>query len=247
MWRAFADYHTHTKYSRVGGTIKENALKAKEAGLEEVGIADHGPANWGHWGCTSLEDFDQIIAETRLVEAELDGIKVLAGVEANIVGYDGSLDIPGEIQRKLDKVLAGFHVTVKPRSLEEGVRFMTGRLLAPVSDRIYRKVRNENTKAIVEAVYNNKIDVITHPGLKISIDTYELAKACVKRGTALEINSKHGIESVEFVKAAAREGACFVIGSDAHSPDRVGDLEPGLRAAKLAGLTVDQLLNVREE
>jgi len=247
MWRVFADYHTHTRYSRVGGTIKENVLKAKEAGLEEVGIADHRPANWGHWGSTSLADFDRIIAESRSVEAELGGIKVLAGVEADIVSYDGTLDVLLEMQRKLDKVLAGFHITVKPRSLEEGVRFMAGRLLAPVSDRIYRKVRNENTKAIVEAIYNNEIDIITHPGLKISIDTYELAKACVKRGTALEINSKHGIKSVEFVKAAAREGACFVIGSDAHSPDRVGDLEPGLRAAQLAGLTADQILNVREE
>ena len=37
-----ADYHTHTPYSHGKGTVLENAMRAKELGLKEIGITDHG-------------------------------------------------------------------------------------------------------------------------------------------------------------------------------------------------------------
>jgi putative hydrolase len=111
--------------------------------------------------------------------------------------------------------------------------------------RCQRIARNENTKAVVEAVYRNSIDIITHPGLHISIDTPELARACVKTDTALEINVKHGVKSIAFIKAAAHEGVKFAIGSDAHRPDRVGRLEAGVKAAETAGLKPDQIINIK--
>ena len=36
------DYHTHTVYSHGKGTVLENALRAKEIGLQEIAITDHG-------------------------------------------------------------------------------------------------------------------------------------------------------------------------------------------------------------
>ena len=36
------DYHTHTTYSHGKGTVLENALAAKEKGLKEIAITDHG-------------------------------------------------------------------------------------------------------------------------------------------------------------------------------------------------------------
>lgn len=245
VWHVFADYHTHTVYSHGSGTILENAEAAKKAGLEEVGIADHGPANWGHIATTSLEEFDLIIDETRRVQEEIGGIRILAGTEANIVSYRGELDVPLELQRKLDQVLAGFHVTIYPNSVRDGVKFLSQWALGKLSKQLKQKARNENTKAIVAAVYQNEIDIITHPGLNISIDTPELARACVKCGTALEINAGHGIKSVEFIRAAAQEGVKFAIGSDAHAPENVGRLEAGVKAARLAGLDPDQIINVR--
>jgi putative hydrolase len=246
MWRVIADYHTHTKYSHGTGTILDNAREAKARGLEVLGIADHGPANWGHIATTGLEAFDQIIAETRRVEAEISGLKILAGTEANLISYDGELDIPLSMQRKLDQVLAGFHVTVKPKQLRDGVKFATDWTLGRLSPSLHRKARADNTKAMTAAIYNNEIDIITHPGLNISIDTVELARACVKRDTALEINAKHGVKSIAFIQAAAREGARFAIGSDAHQPDQVGRLGAGVAAARQAGLRPDQIMNVIE-
>ena len=40
-----ADYHTHTVYSHGKGKIIENALVAKEKGLKQIGISDHGFAH----------------------------------------------------------------------------------------------------------------------------------------------------------------------------------------------------------
>lgn len=247
MWKVYADYHTHTRYSHGSGTISDNAKAALEQGLEILGIADHGPANWGHIGTTDLAVFDQIIAEVKQVATETPGLKILAGTEANIISYQGDLDIPAVLQSKLDQVLAGFHTTIRPKSIQDGVKFLTQWTLGKLSPSAKQKARNDNTKAIVEAVYRNKIDIITHPGLNISIDTPELARACLKKNTALEINAKHGIKSVAFVKAAAREGVKFVISSDAHQPDHVGRLEAGVKAAQLAGLLAAQIINVRED
>ena len=236
MWRVVADYHTHTQYSHGKGTIRDNARAAQAQGLKVLGIADHGPANWGHGRPTCLADFDAIIAGARAVSAEFSGLRVLAGTEADIINYQGELDIPQELQRRLDQVLAGFHVTVFPKRLREGVRFASHWVLAKMSPNWRLRARAENTKAVVEAVYRNRINIITHPGLNISIDTPELARACVKRNTALEINTRHGIKSIAFIQAAAREGVRFVIGSDAHAPAEVGRLEAGVRAAQ-AGWT----------
>jgi putative hydrolase len=247
MWKVTADYHTHTKYSLAkGGTIYDNARAARQAGLETVGIADHGPANWGHFNLTNLTTFEQIMVETKAVEAALPALKVLAGVEANIISYDGDLDIPHDLQRKLDQVLAGFHLTIFPKQLGDGIKYCGRLALGKLSPVWRRKARNDNTKAVVEAVYRNQIDIITHPGLKISIDTPELARACARTDTALEINSKHGAETVAFIKAAAPEGVRFAIGSDAHEPRQVGRLQAGIRAAQAAGLPAEQIINVVE-
>ncbi len=244
-WDVFADYHTHTLYSHGKGTIRDNAVAARKKGLEAVGIADHGPANWGHVGTTSLKVFDRIIAEVKTIQAEFNGLKILAGTEANLVSYQGDLDVPLELQRKLDQVLAGFHVAIHPKSMDDGIKFFSQWTLGKLSKQFKMKARNDNTKAIVAAVYNNEIDIITHPGLNISIDTPELARACVKTDTALEINAGHGVKSIDFIQAAAREGVKFAIGSDAHDPEKVGRLEVGVKAARLAGLKPDQIINVR--
>ncbi len=246
MWKVFADLHTHTKVSRAKGSIRENAEAAQQAGLEILGIADHGPANWGHGKMSSLKDFEMMMAETKRVEQEFSGLKIFAGVEADIISYQGELDVPLELQRKLDQVLAGFHLTVRPRNFEDGFEFATEWFLAKLGPRQHEKARIRNTKSIVEAIYRNEIDIITHPGLKISIDTTELARACAKNETALEINAKHGVKSTDFIKTAARQGVKFAIGSDAHKPEAVGKLEAGVHSAQAAGLSAEQIINVRE-
>lgn len=245
--RIIADYHTHTVLSHGRGTVAENARSAKARGLLAVGIADHGPANWFGVGVRNLAVYDRLLAEVAEARRRFAGLEILAGAEANIIGYDGELDVPPAVQRKLDQVLVGFHTQIVPRSWRVGWRFVSGSLLAGLSRSMRRRARTANTKALVEAMARNRVDIITHPGLKVDIDTTELARAAARRGVALEINARHGVRSLSFVRAAARAGALFALGSDAHTPAAVGRLAPALRVAELARLGPGQIINADPE
>jgi putative hydrolase len=59
----------------------------------------------------------------------------------------------------------------------------------------------------------------------------------------MEISSFHRGTDEAYVRAAARQGADFVLSSDAHSPARVGDLDAALRVARRAGLSPERVMN----
>lgn len=242
--RAFADYHTHTLHSHGQGTVRQNAEAAYQRGLREVGIADHGPATrWG-LGVESIETYRRIRREVDECNEAYGGMKVLLGCEANLIDYEGHLDVPLSAQKNLDKVLAGFHRMIRPKHALQGIDFVAFDALAGWSGPARRRSRTTNTKAVIEALYRNRIDILTHPGLNIRIDTAELAKASVKTGTSLEINCHHARDLLDFVRVAAAQGAQFVIDSDAHHPSGVGRLDHGIDIAERAGLTPDQIANV---
>ncbi len=102
-----------------------------------------------------------------------------------------------------------------------------------------------NTETTINAIWRNKIDILTHPGFRFAIDYRAVAQVCAERGTAFEINSSKSYLTPEILELVAKEGASFVIGSDAHSPDRVGDFIRGINLAKQVGLTPKQVLNAR--
>lgn len=249
--KLFADYHTHTKYSHGQGTVQENVAAARSKGLEQIAITDHGPAN-PVLGIRRAGVLFDIQKEVAFFNSRYDDIHVLTGVEANIVGSDGKLDVPRSILKKLDIVLAGLHRFTWFTDWRAGTAmYMKNPLskvkLGSISERLARKVRLQNTKSVIEAVYRYDIDIITHPGLHMPVDTYELARACAKRGTALEINAAHGTSLSDFARAAATQGVSFAIDSDAHHPRDVGRLEAGLAVAEKLGLGADRIINAREE
>ncbi|EYE88602.1 hypothetical protein Q428_07010 [Fervidicella metallireducens AeB] len=53
--------------------------------------------------------------------------------------------------------------------------------------------------------------------------------------------------TAEYVKIAMVEDVNFVIDSDAHTPDRVGDFKEGIKTAEKAGLPVDRIINAIKE
>jgi len=221
-----------------------NAQAAANAGLRQLGIADHGPAmRWG-LGVESLDTFETIRSAINQVNGTYSGLTILRGCEANIIDFEGNLDIPPDLQNDLDIVLAGFHVQIRPRSLIQGMDFLVVGILSGMSGYVEKRERIRNTDTVIAALYNNKIDILTHPGLHINIDTAELARASIQTGTLLEINCHHADETLAFVKFAARHGAHFVISSDAHNPDHIGKYERGLEIARDAGLCSEQILNV---
>lgn len=238
-----ADYHTHTRHSHGAGTVLDNVRAAYARGLKQIGIADHGPANLFGVGVASLATFDDIRQEVDGAQALYPDVKVFLGAEANVVSEDGEIDIPSWLQEELDIVLVGLHPLVRWRPPATGVSLVGHNLFAAWTGRGRKRARERNTRAIVNAVLKNRVHVVTHPGYRLPIDTRELARACAKTGCAMEINAGHDHTTVEFIRIAREEGARFVLGSDAHSPERVGDLAKAALLAQEAGLSPDEIVN----
>lgn len=239
--KLIADLHTHTRYSHGTGTIAENVYSAMAQGLQAVAITDHGPRS-GLFG-VSEERLAQARAEVDDLNGKTVGTRALLGMECNVVSAKGDLDLPPERLEALDIVLAGLHPGVRTRTLQDGW-ILTGRnVMARLSVSLRERARVSNTKAIMEAVLKNPVDIVTHPGWGFDIDTVDLARACARRGTAMEINARHGHMSVEYCRVAARAGARFVIDSDAHKPADVGKFAAGIAVAEAARLREEQIVN----
>lgn len=240
--KIIADLHTHTTYSHGKGSVLDNVTAALARGLQAVGITDHGPRS-APWVRATVHDFVAMRQEVTDLDRRTVDFRILAGAECNITSLKGDLDVPEAVRQRLDIVLAGLHPGILPRTGRDWLALYGGNWAARFSSRARARSRAANTRAVVEAVLRNDIDVITHPGYHLDIDTRELARACALRGTALEINARHHEMTVAFIQLAAREGAKFVISSDAHAPEDVGNLDHGIAVAKAAGLTADQVLN----
>ena len=102
------------------------------------------------------------------------------------------------------------------------------------------------TAGLVAAMDRYPVAIITHPGEYISIDTAVVARKAAELGTALEINTKHPYVSVEAGRIAWQAGADLIVGSDAHTLDRVGNLRDGVLRAEAMGVPPERLLNASE-
>lgn len=240
-WSLFADWHTHTCYSDGQGTISENARAGQQRGLQQVAITDHGPASLG------LGLAGQALAGMRSEIALWNNLgqqpHLLLGAETNVISQRGDLDLSPKQLEGLDLVIASLHPLVKPLTWQDGVQMLLPNLVERYTGLASRRLRNVNTKTLIEAVNRNRIDFIAHPGLWIDIDTVELAVACAKRNTALEINCRHADMLSDYVQAAMPTGVDFVINSDAHRPEQVGVLAAGKRLAQRLQLAPQRIRN----
>lgn len=239
------DYHTHTIYSHGTGTIRDNVEVALKKGLTEIAICDHGP---GHYLYGVKKKNIPIMREeiNRLNEEFIPkGIKILLGVEANLTGYSGSIDMNDRLIDQVDILLLGYHYGVTPHNIYDGIGMYARNPLSKALPIGRERLLELNTKAFVKAINNYKIDFITHPGSKAKVDIRTLAREAAKVGTALEINSKHSQLSVESIKLAMEEDVEFVVNSDAHRPEDVGSVEESLKRAKEANLPLERIRNIR--
>lgn len=247
-WAVVADFHTHTRHSHGSGSVLDNALAARSRGLRCVGITDHGPANLLGVGVSGPDELVETLEEARTAEVVCPGVRVLAGVEANVISPDGRLDVPEHILARLDLVLAACHLFVRRpgayATVATMVRNAASCIIGGVSPRVVRRARADNTKALVEAVLRGRVHIVAHPGRATPVDISEIARACAARGTLVEINAMHRGQTPEFLQKAAREGADFAVSSDAHSPGRIGDVAWAVQLARTAGIPATRIVNV---
>lgn len=221
--RLEADLHTHTVASgHAFSTIDEITREAASRGLRLIGMTDHGPALPGG-------PHPYHFMALRFMPTHLNGVRVLRGIEANIVGA-GELDLPPERLAKLDLVLAGFH---------DECGYDNRGIAA-------------NTEAILALMNNPQVHVITHPGNpKYPLDYDTVVKRAAATGTALEVNnssfsiSRKGSAAncIDFCRLAARYGAPLAIGSDAHIATGVGVFGDALKAVTEAQVPPELIVN----
>ena len=236
-----ADYHTHTVYSHGKGTIVDNVLAAREKGLNEIAITDHG---YNHllFG-VNRRKLKRIRQEVDEINEKYDDIKVLLGMECNIISKDGRIDIDDDSMRYLDILALGYHMMVRLTNISDCYNIYGKNYFSRLSKKNEQRIAEYNTETMIKAINKYNVDFITHPGARIPMNIKMLAVEAAKTETVLEINSKSNAMSIADISLAAKTGVKFVINSDAHTPLDVGNFERGIKIAKEAGLTKEQILN----
>ena len=197
------DTHCHTIASgHAYSTLIEIANEAKKKGFKMIGITDHGPKMPG--GPHIYHILNQ-----KVYPDEVYGVEILKGVEANIVDYDGKLDISSNELEKLDLVIASLHtVCIEPGNVEE------------------------NTMALINAMKNKQVDIIAHPGNpEFPINKEELVLKAKEYNTLIEINNSSLGTSrigsldncIEIAKLCKKHKVSVIAGSDSHIAFDVGE------------------------
>ncbi len=236
------DLHTHTTYSHGKGSIFDNAAAAKEKGLSGIAITDHG---FSHPAFGMRRNkLDQMKAECEQA-SDAFGVKVLLGIESNLRGENGTIDVRPKDYDKLDVILAGVHRFIYYKSFKDLAWLLWANIFDSVFDRTPSdRLVKFNTNCYVNAIKNNPIDVVTHVGYLCFCDPVEVAKAAADYGTYIEINTKKTHLSDEQWRKVIETGVEFVVDSDAHSPDRIGDDKLFQDLVKRVNFPLDRIKNI---
>ena len=98
------DFHTHTVYSHGKGTVRDNVERARELGLSTIAITDHG---MGHYVVgVSRAHLIEEKKEIERVQADYPTVKILFGIESDILGMSGKTDLSPEDAEMFDIVLS---------------------------------------------------------------------------------------------------------------------------------------------
>lgn len=196
--RYLIDTHTHTIASgHAYNTIDEMTRKANSIGLENLAITEHTPKMPG--SCNML-----YFTNLKILPERKYDVNRLFGCEANIVNLYGEVDMPDSLLRKMDIVIASFHIPcVKAGSVKE------------------------NTRALINAMKNPYIDIIGHPDdSRYAVDMEMVVDAAKEYQTLLELNNsslkpngpRQGAKEndIKMLELCKKKDVCITIGSDAH-------------------------------
>lgn len=237
-----ADYHTHTVFSHGKGNISDNVKAAADLGLKEIGITDHGFAH----PAFGLRNRKVPVMRELCAAAEKEfGVKTYLGIESNIVGLNGETDLTEKNYDKFDLFLAGFHKFVLFRPSAFFKAFTPNMFTAYLKkDKPSSSLIKTNTKMFINVIKTRPVDVITHLNFFCFADAEEVAKAAADYGTYLEISSKKTHLSDDELYRISNTGVRFLINSDAHTVDRVGDVALAEKVVKRTGIDLKRIDNI---
>lgn len=234
-----SDYHMHSKYSGDSKNELEDIVKqAISVGLKEIAITDHGPAHDGYG--IKKESYWVLRKEIDQLKKKYPNINILLGIEANILGVEGKIDLTDEMKLLCDWVNAGYHFGSRMK-IDYKIHLIN--FLSKFSKYFFERAKVINTQAMINAMRMNDINMITHPGAKGPIDINQVAEVAAETGTMLEINNSHGHLTIDEIKQAKQYGVKFVLCSDAHKLERIGLVPQSIDRAIKGGLLIDDIYN----
>ncbi len=238
----YGDYHTHTPYSHGKGTILQNAEAAAAKGFKQVAITDHG---FRHMAYNAKRRFVPDMQKEIAAAKQACGIDVLFGLETNITGM-GAIDIRPSDYEFLDIILCGYHKFVAPKRARD-FRHFFGNLMFYGREWHTKKWLQRNTDVYRSVIESYKIDVITHINLGMRVDCRQVAALCKETGTMIELNGKGIAFTDDELRAMIETGVQFIVNSDAHSADRVGDFSVPLALLQRVPVPEAQIANLNKK
>ncbi len=219
------DVHAHTVATDGSKTIREMAEFARSLGYEYCAITDHSK----NLAMTNGLDDRRALAHIeaiRQVDRELEGIRVLAGIECDILG-DGALDLSDEVLDQMEVVIGSVH-----SSFQQSSEQMTDRLL--------------------RAIGSGKLHILGHPTGRLllrregySFDLDAILAAAKQHHVAMEHNANpHRLDLRDsHLRQAKTAGVDIAINTDAHSFADYEKLKYGILQLRRAGIGPENVIN----
>jgi DNA polymerase (family 10) len=221
------DVHMHTVETDGRCTIEEMAEAARARGYKYMAITDHSKNLAFANGLDDKRAFEHI-QRIRKIDDQMNGIKVFAGVEVDIL-TDGDLDLSDSVLAEMDIVIASVHSQFNQEP-------------AKMTERLIKAIENPNTS------------VIGHPTGRILLrrDAYPfdmdaVLKCAAKHKVAMELNAYPDRLDLcdRHLRMAKERGVKIVINTDSHHTSHMEKIHYGVVQARRAWLTKDDVLNTR--
>jgi histidinol phosphatase-like PHP family hydrolase len=216
------DLHTHTSLTDGIATLAEMIAAAAARGYEYYAVTDHAP----NLVMQQMTDEKMLRQRAELAAADAHGMTLLHGTELNIAA-DGSVDWDADFLAGFDLCVASVHSS-------------------------FGQDRATMTRRFITAAENPHVNIIGHPLTRklgrrppVDVDLAALYAACARTGTALEINASPARMDLpaEYLAAARAAGVKFALDTDAHAIGDLNNARFGVAAARLAGLSPDDIIN----
>lgn len=219
------EIHMHTVETDGKCTIEEMALAARERGYEYIAITEHSK-NLAFANGLDDKRAAQHIKRLRKANEQIDGIRILAGIEVDILA-DGELDLSDSVLEDMDVVVASVHSAFNQEPAK-----MTDRLLTAMSNRNTMIVGHPTGRLLLrrdayQFDMEKVLDFAAKNNVKMELNAYP---------DRLDLCDRH-------LRMAKERGIKIVINTDAHHTSHFEMLKYGVLQARRGWLTRGDVLN----
>ena len=220
-------FHNHTTASDGRDSLEGMVEEAMDLGLQYLGISDHSKSSFWANGLNEERLLAQI-SEIRTLEKSLNGFRIFAGNEVDIL-KDGSLDFSDDILAQLDFCVASVHNLM---SMDEKT----------MTDRICRAMENEHVTMLGHVTGRLLLRRDAY-----AVDHARIIDCAAATRTVIELNCSPMRMDMDWRwwKRARDKGVLCSINPDAHARAQLHYLGQGVRIARKGWLRREDVLNTR--